>query len=149
MHQIGTIKVCAERHASTPEGRSGFSRSIHRPSCGVSLWRYGTGVASCILTRSYLCGGISSLRSRRRSRDARNEFGVFDDECIASKMTNSVVATLFDRSHTLKEKPELIQKAYEQWIAQQAPAVRLPCALHRRAPVGLVLARAFAHPLVC
>ena len=39
-------------------------------------------------------------------------------------MTNSVVATLFDRSHTLKEKPEKIQKAYEQWIAQQAPAVR-------------------------
>ena len=46
------------------------------------------------------------------------------DECIASKMTNSVVATLFDRSHTLKEKPEKIQKAYELWIAQQAPAVR-------------------------
>ncbi len=40
-------------------------------------------------------------------------------------MTNSLVATLFDRSHTLKEKPEKIQKAYEQWIAQQAPAVRV------------------------
>ena len=38
---------------------------------------------------------------------------------------NSLVATLFDRSHTLKEKPEKIQKAYEQWIAQQAPAVRV------------------------
>jgi hypothetical protein len=46
-------------------------------------------------------------------------------------MTNSVVATLFDRSHTLKEKPEKIQKAYEQWIAQQAPAVR-----HERSHAG-------------
>ena len=34
-----------------------------------------------------------------------------------------MIALLFDKDTPMKEKPERIQKAYEAWVAKQAPAV--------------------------
>lgn len=35
----------------------------------------------------------------------------------------NMIALLFDKDTPMKEKPEKIQKAYEAWVAKQAPAV--------------------------